>query len=107
MSDQFASYPSLHDKTVFVTGGAMGIGREIVRAFDRQGARVGFLDFNQAAGDELLSSLVNEDNHTFVHCDLRDLDALKKAISTLTETLGNAHVLVNICFLLYRQLRQA
>lgn len=95
MSDQFASFPSLNNKTVFVTGGASGIGSEIVRAFDRQGARVGFLDFNQAAGDATLSSLNNKDNHASVHCDLRNLEALKNAISKLTETLGNAHVLVN------------
>jgi len=95
MSDRFANYPSLSNKTVFVTGGASGIGSEIVRAFDRQGARVGFLDINQDAGDTMLSSLNHKNNHAFAHCDLRDLDALKDALSTLTDTLGNAHVLVN------------
>jgi len=95
MSDNFASFPSLNNKIVFVTGGASGIGSEIVRAFDRQGARVGILDFNKAAGDATLGALVNKDNHAFVHCDLRNLDALKNAISKLIDTLGNAHVLVN------------
>lgn len=95
MSDQFASFPSLKDKIVFVTGGASGIGREIVRAFDRQGARVGVLDFNQAAGDTTLSSLESKNNHAFVHCDLRNLESLKNSIFELTETLGNAHILVN------------
>lgn len=95
MSDQFANFPSLNNKTVFVTGGASGIGREIVRAFDRQGAKVGVLDFNQAAGDATFSSLKNKDKHAFVHCDLRDLEALGNAISVLTEKLGNAQVLVN------------
>ena len=95
MPNQFASYPSLKDKTVFVTGGASGIGREIVQAFDRQGANVGFLDFNEAAGNTTLNSMDNKDNHAFVNCDLRDLEALKSAILKLTETLGHAHVLVN------------
>jgi len=95
MPNQFASYPSLKNSTVFVTGGASGIGREIVRAFDRQGASVGFLDFNEAAGNATLSSLDNKDCHEFVNCDLRDLEALKSAILELTERLGNAHVLVN------------
>ncbi|MBX2835804.1 MAG: SDR family oxidoreductase [Gammaproteobacteria bacterium] len=95
MSNQCATYPSLNNKTVFVTGGASGIGSEIVRAFDRQEARVGFLDFNQAAGEALLSSLNNQDNHAFVHCDLRNLESLKNAFSKLTEALGNAQVLVN------------
>lgn len=95
MSDQFAKFPSLNNKTIFVTGGASGIGGEIVRAFDAQGARVGFLDINQSAGDAMLSSLKNKNNHAFAHCDLRDLEALKNAVSKLTESLGNAHVLVN------------
>ena len=95
MSDAFASFPSLNNKTVFVTGGASGIGAEVVRAFDRQGARVGILDFNQPAGETILGSLDNKDNHAFAHCDLRDLESLKNSISTLSEKLGNAQVLVN------------
>ncbi|MXY34911.1 MAG: 3-oxoacyl-ACP reductase, partial [Boseongicola sp. SB0664_bin_43] len=34
---EFAIFPSLQDKTVLVTGGAQGIGAEIVRAFANQG----------------------------------------------------------------------
>ena len=41
MTQEFAIYPSLRGKTVFITGGAQGIGAEIVRAFAAQGARVG------------------------------------------------------------------
>ena len=42
----FATYPSLKGKTVFMTGGASGIGAEIVKAFTAQGAGVGFLDID-------------------------------------------------------------
>ena len=43
MTNTFATYPSLAGKTVFVTGGASGIGAEIVRGFSAQGAKVGFI----------------------------------------------------------------
>ncbi len=93
MTPEFATYPSLNGKTVFITGGAGGIGAETVRAFAAQGAKVGFLDLNADAGHELLAELEGE--HAFAQCDLRDIDALRDALEQLTEELGPAHVLVN------------
>ena len=51
MSAAFAIYPSLDGISVVVTGGASGIGAEIVRAFAGQRARVGFVDFDRRARD--------------------------------------------------------
>ena len=39
MSDQFAIYPSLRDRVVFITGGASGIGAEHVTQFAAQGTK--------------------------------------------------------------------
>ncbi|NOC47513.1 MULTISPECIES: SDR family NAD(P)-dependent oxidoreductase [unclassified Ruegeria] len=93
MSQTFANYPSLAGKTVFITGGAGGIGAETVRAFAEQGAKVGFLDLNADAGLALLSELDGE--HAFAQCDLRDIDEMNAAIGQLVEELGEAGVLVN------------
>ncbi|MEZ5449144.1 MAG: SDR family oxidoreductase [Thiolinea sp.] len=93
MSEQFARYPSLQHKTVFVTGGASGIGAEIVRAFAAQGCKVGFLDRDETAGQALLTEI--GDGHSFISCDLRDLDALQAAFQALEIQLGAAAVLVN------------
>ena len=49
-SMSFAVYPSLKGAVVFVTGGASGIGEEIVRAFAAQGSKVGFIDIDAARG---------------------------------------------------------
>ncbi len=49
MKNAFANYPSLAGKTVFVTGGASGIGAEIARGFSEQGALVGFIDLDRPA----------------------------------------------------------
>ncbi|MTI02402.1 SDR family NAD(P)-dependent oxidoreductase [Roseibium sp. RKSG952] len=93
MTQAFANYPSLNGKTVFVTGGAAGIGADIVRSFTAQGAKVGFLDINADAGHALLADLKAE--HVFAQCDLRDIEALRDAFTQLIEELGNADVLVN------------
>ena len=46
---QFATYPSLIDRTVLITGGATGIGASLVEQFAGQGAKVGFIDIDTEA----------------------------------------------------------
>jgi len=92
MADSFATYPSLAGKTAFVTGGASGIGAEIVRAFAAQGTRVGFIDLDENASAAMAAELQNV---TYEICDLRDIPALKSAFAALRTRLGPASVLVN------------
>lgn len=89
----FANYPDLKSKVVYVSGGASGIGAEIVRAFARQEARVGFLDFDEVGGEALKREL--GDQVVFTPCDLRDIEALKSAFSALEQQCGPAEILVN------------
>ena len=89
----FAVFPSLRDKTVLVTGGAQGIGAEIVRAFANQGAKVGFLDLDSEGSAALAASI--DGTVEYEVCDLRDIDALRNAIAALAGRLGDAAVLVN------------
>ncbi len=89
----FASYPSLNGRTVFVTGGASGIGAEIVRAFAAQGSRVGFVDLDRRGSEDLVTS--TEGEIAFETCDLRDIDALRAAFAALKARLGRPAVLVN------------
>ncbi len=92
----FARYPSLNQAVVFVTGGASGIGAEIVRAFAEQGARVGFLDFDTERGAALAETLTGAGaTLRFEACDLRDIAALKRGVAALQDALGPATVLVN------------
>ena len=92
----FASYPSLRDRVAFVTGGASGIGAEIVRAFAAQGSRVGFVDIDAGRGTALAAELEGQAAHVrFEPCDLRDIEALKRTFRAFEAALGPATVLVN------------
>ena len=51
---KMASYPSLRDRIVVVSGGASGIGEAIVEAFAMQNAQVAFLDIQDAAANLLV-----------------------------------------------------
>lgn len=95
---KYATYPSLQDRVVFITGGAEGIGGNMVRLFAAQGAKVGFVDINTTAADANVSDCVAEGckhKPLFIHCDLLDIDALRDAINQVHQHFGNIQVLVN------------
>jgi NAD(P)-dependent dehydrogenase (short-subunit alcohol dehydrogenase family) len=89
--DAFATYPSLRDRVVLITGGASGIGAEMVAQFARQGSRVAFLDFDAAHGETVAAAT----GALFLRCDLRDIAALRAAVAEARTKLGDPLVLVN------------
>ncbi|ESW78821.1 3-oxoacyl-ACP reductase [Mesorhizobium sp. LSJC285A00] len=93
----FATYPSLSERVVLITGGASGIGADTVRAFAANGARVAFLDLQQEAGEALARELAAAAAHAplFLRCDVTDIPALQAAIGTVRDRLGPVAVLVN------------
>jgi NAD(P)-dependent dehydrogenase (short-subunit alcohol dehydrogenase family) len=94
---QFASYPSLKGRVVLVTGGASGIGESIVSHFARQGARVAFFDIQDEAGRRVVDDLAAEGciAPLYLHCDLMDVGALRRAVDEVIAALGTVDVLVN------------
>ncbi|MCO4318578.1 SDR family oxidoreductase [Phyllobacterium sp. 21LDTY02-6] len=91
-----AIYPDLKGKTVLITGGASGIGAALVEAFAEQGAKVGFLDRDEAAGTALAGTLTAQGRQVrFVALDLRDTEKLRAGIETVRAELGPITVLVN------------
>ena len=92
----FARYPSLNETVVFVTGGASGIGEQIVRAFAEQGSKIGFIDLDAERGRALVGELEQAGTTIrFEVADLREIDALRRAFGALESALGSALVLVN------------
>lgn len=84
-------YRSLEGRSVIITGGASGIGEEMVRAFVAQRSRVSFIDINQAAGEALASST----GATFHACDVTDIASLRDVLAQIEAERGCVGVLVN------------
>ncbi len=93
----FGKFPSLRGKTVFVTGGGSGIGAAIVEGFVDQGARVAFIDIDEAASRALCESLRTQHGAAphFTRCDITDIAALQATIDKVGRDLGDIGVLVN------------
>lgn len=87
-----AVYPSLRDRVVLVTGGASGIGADIVRAFHGQGAKTAFVDILEKEGRALCTALPGS---LFLPCDITHTGALKAAIAETEKAFGPIGVLVN------------
>ena len=90
---RFASYPSLRDRVVFISGGGSGIGASIVEHFAEQGSKVAFVDLDETASTALVKRLDNKP--LFVKCDVRDVKAYQAAIGEAAARLGAITVLVN------------
>ncbi|WP_152016202.1 MULTISPECIES: SDR family oxidoreductase [unclassified Bosea (in: a-proteobacteria)] len=91
-----AIYPDLEGKVALVTGGGSGIGEAIVRAFVRQGAKVGFIDLKEAESHAIAAELAaGGGNVHFERADLTDITALRQAIAAIRAALGPVDILIN------------
>lgn len=92
----FTRYASLAGRAVYVTGGASGIGAELVRGFHANGALVTFCDRDAAAGQALAGDLSDGGAPAhFAALDLRDIAALRDSIAETARSSGPIRVLVN------------
>lgn len=96
-ANHYATYPSLRDRVVLVTGGASGIGASIVEAFVAQHSRVAFVDVQQQAGERLAARLASSYpcGPSFFACDLTETAALRDLVAQVTQTVGVVDVLLN------------
>ena len=94
---RYATYPSLRDRVVFITGGASGIGASLVEHFAEQGARVAFVDIIDEPAAALVRKLADAGapEPWFRRCDIRNVAALQATIRDAAQALGPIKVLVN------------
>ena len=80
-------YASLAGRGVLITGGASGIGAEMVKAFVAQGARVSFIDIDDAEA-------AKSQGARYLHCDVTDIAGVRAAVAQV-EATGPIDVLIN------------
>ncbi len=92
-----AIYPSLKDRSVFVTGGGSGIGASLVEHFCEQGSRVSFVDVLEEPSVALVERIAARGDPVprFTACDLRDIDALHDAVEEVAGRQGAIRILCN------------
>ncbi|MBL8808347.1 MAG: SDR family oxidoreductase [Rhodospirillales bacterium] len=97
MPEQFAIYPSLRERVVFVTGGGSGIGESVVEHFCAQRAQVAFVDIAADASNALAARIerAGHPRPRFFECDLRDIDRLQGIVGQVGREMGPIRALVN------------
>jgi len=93
----YATYPSLRDRVVFISGGSSGIGAGLVRAFAQQGARVAFCGTKAGGGQTLIDELTAAGLPLpwYGACDVRDVVAYQALLKRVGDEIGPVRVLVN------------
>lgn len=88
---------NLAGKTALVTGGSRGIGRAIVQALARNGAKVAFVyQSNAAAADELVAELKGDSCDVVAYqADVRSKAAADEVVQKILESWGKLDILVN------------
>lgn len=89
-------YGSLHNKVVFITGGASGIGAAMVKAFVAQSCKVAFIDIDEEKAKLVLASLSEHSKDVwFKPVDVTQPESLQDAICSAYNHFGRLDVMVN------------
>lgn len=86
----------IRDRVAVVTGGASGIGRALVEAFAREGARVVAADVEATALDEVVAGVRSRGGEAVaVRTDVSDLDQVRALANRAFDHFGAVHILCN------------
>lgn len=80
-----------NSKRVFVTGGASGIGKAIVKAFRQEGCPVAFCDKNETMGLQT----AKETGAAFYPVDVQNKEALESCMLKIFKKWGDIDILIN------------
>ncbi len=82
---------SLNRRTVFITGGADGIGAATVECFLQHGANIVFIDINEEKAHKLIEKL-NSKHIAFFKADVSNKTDMKKAVKFAIDRFGGIDI---------------
>jgi len=83
-------------RVALVTGGSRGIGKGIVDLFAQEGAKVAFIDLNEAALSETTSELKENGYEVYSKvANVVDAEQVESAVKEVYEEFGSIDILVN------------
>lgn len=83
------------EKTIIVTGGALGIGQAACEIFAERGASVAIFDWDEKAGNETCEKIkANGGNAIFQKVNVADFEAVKNAVQATYNNFGKINSLV-------------
>lgn len=84
------------NKVCVVTGGALGIGRCMTQEFAKLGAKVAFVDMNEAAGKENLELIQKAGGEAFFfHGNIGEEQVLRDFVQEVVSVYGSVDYLIN------------
>ncbi len=94
------AYPELKGKVAVVTGAATGIGRATALAFAREGVQVAVVDWNEEAGQAVVSEIASESEKysgqaIFIKADVSKLADARQIAEVTYQKFGRIDILHN------------
>lgn len=87
---------SFKDLVVVVTGAANGIGKDVSRAYAKQGAKVVLADVDETEGERHAEAIQRQGGEAiFVKTDVRKEDDILNLVEKTVSTYGTIHILIN------------
>jgi 3alpha(or 20beta)-hydroxysteroid dehydrogenase len=87
---------SFQDKVIVITGAAGGIGKDAVKAFANDGAKVVLVDLNQEDLNHVVTDLdLKEGEYLTVPADVSNEDQVRNYVKKATATFGTIDVFFN------------
>lgn len=81
-------------KTVFITGGSMGIGAANVHKFIKEGWNVGFMDIDVNAANQVVAQINDSEHLLFIEGNTRKREDIHNAVTATVKRFGQLNSVV-------------